>query len=361
MSLNEGSPSGKAPAGKLDALAPATPDIWNTVHKIVRSIALILILNAVFKYAGSYIKAPLKTNFAKPEYAKASKEDMANHVTDPTVAQRDYSIYPRNIIPLWTPPTTLDLDLYISEKQQYDPSGEEPFISIKSISTGDWKDVREVTKTLTFPDSVLHKNGSLYAHLFTYMSPESAAGSHEPDLPQGIALRSSHLLTRFMPKKRDTAVKKLIGTTSEESDLLKAQNSKSEIISFYHTNFSVALVGDAGKIPFDSVHPVIRPFITLEPTRARDVTGVDGYYLPIVYPDSFWLLQDHMYPINASVPDVPFHFRFNQVSMMKMQVFNSLDAAFKQQAETMGGSGAEFEEIKRIFLETNVWLLGITV
>lgn len=347
-------------AARVDAPQPPAAGVLGTFQKILRSIAIILIVQTVFKYAGSYIKAPLKEDVAKPDFVKASTETLADRVKNPSIVERDYSIYPRNVKPLWTSPATIDLDLYISEQREHVPSAEVPFISIKTIRPGQWNDVRKVTKYLDFPDNVLHHNGSLYAHIFAYKSPGSAMKSGEPELPDGTALRFSSPLTRFMPKKKDASVKRLIGSSSEGNSPAQIVQDKSEIISYYHTNFSLSLVGDAGTLLFDSIQPVIRPFITIQPKK-RDETGMDGYYLPIITTDSFWLLRDHMYPINASVTRVPFHFELNQVSMMKMQIFNSLDQAFRQQAATMGGSGAEFEEIKRIFLETNVWLLGITV
>lgn len=154
------------------------------------------------------------------------------------------------------------------------------------------------------------------------------------------------------------SVKKLIGnaeTTLEEKE------EKGKIISYYHPNVTISVVGDAGTMVFEQIHPVIEPFVNLEPSNARDETGQDGWYLPIAYFNDFWLLRDHMYPINATTPRVPVHFELSQTSLMKMQMLTAVDHSFKQQAQTMGGSGSEFEEIKRIFLETNVWLLVVTI
>lgn len=332
--------------------------IGATMHKILRSIAIILILQAVFKYAGSYIKAPLKEDFAKPDAAKTSPEEHSARTVDPSHEQ-DYSVIPKNIFPLWLAPATIDIDVYVSEDRYFRPQGQVPFVAEKGIRAGDWKDTRTVTTTINFSQDVIN-NGSLYAHVFAYKSPGSERNQRDPELPAELAISSTHLLTRYMPRRRDTSVKKLIGGTSDEFEKT-SEGAGQDIVSYYHPNFTLSLVGDAGPLLHESIHPVIRPLVHLEPTNSRDSTGLNGFYLPIVYENSFWLLRDHMYPINASVTEVPFYFELNQVSMLRMQIFNSLDVAVKQQSAGLGGSGAEFEEFKRIFLETNVWLLGTTV
>jgi hypothetical protein len=53
---------------------------------------------------------------------------------------------------------------------------------------------------------------------------------------------------------------------------------------------------------------------------------------------------------------------FIPVKFWKFQLLVSMDAGLKQQAQGMGQSGSgELEELKRVLLETNIWLLGITV
>lgn len=344
------------PSGVDAPKAPGT-SIWELLTKILRSIAIGLILQKVFLYAGTYIKAPLQENFAKPESIKSSVLD-SSRALDPSQV-RDYSVIPRNIIPLWTAPARINIDLYISEKKNFERHGEMPLVKERDIQIGNWTDIRRVTKVLTFPNGIIN-NGSLYAHIETYWSPESGQSQIDPVTPKDFVLRSCHVLTRFLPRRQTSDAKNLLAGSSEGSKTA-ASNIQSKLTPYYHPNFTLSVVGDAGILPLDSLHSTVMPYVVLDPSNARDKSGLDGYYLPILYEDDFWLLPDHMHPINSSVTELPFHFEINHVSLMRMQIFKSLDQAVKQQTESLGSSGGEAEEMKRIILETNIWLLGLTV
>lgn len=49
------------------------------------------------------------------------------------------------------------------------------------------------------------------------------------------------------------------------------------------------------------------------------------------------------------------------MSYFKFQMFSSMTVGFNEAAKQQGGSGAEFDELKRILLETNPYYLGLTM
>lgn len=94
---------------------------------------------------------------------------------------------------------------------------------------------------------------------------------------------------------------------------------------------------------------------------ARDATGTNGFYKPIVFSNDFWLLRSHLTEINTTTPSLPLQITFQPMSYFKFQIFASMthgfDEAIKQQG---GGNGAELDEVKRMLLETNPWFLALT-
>lgn len=49
------------------------------------------------------------------------------------------------------------------------------------------------------------------------------------------------------------------------------------------------------------------------------------------------------------------------MSFFKFQLFAGMTSGFKEAAKQQGaGSGAELDEVKRMFIETNPWFLGLT-
>jgi hypothetical protein len=93
----------------------------------------------------------------------------------------------------------------------------------------------------------------------------------------------------------------------------------------------------------------------------RDNTGTQGYYLPIVFPNDFWNLRSQYTEINGTTPTLPLRITFQPISYFKFQIFASLTQGFDEAAKTKGSaSGGELDEVKRMLVETNPWLLAVT-
>lgn len=112
------------------------------------------------------------------------------------------------------------------------------------------------------------------------------------------------------------------------------------------------------------------PSISLTCTHMTDYSTVppapgskNPRYYPVIYPNTFWQLRESSFPINETVKSVPLHVKLAPLSLMKFNLYASMDESFRQAANnpSMGGAGvAEFDEVKRVFLETSPWLLLLT-
>ena len=93
----------------------------------------------------------------------------------------------------------------------------------------------------------------------------------------------------------------------------------------------------------------------------RDETGTIGFYKPIIFPNEFWHLREHYVELNHTTPTLPLQITFQPMSFFKFQMFAALTSGFKEAAKQQGMSGgAELDEVKRMFIETNPWFLGLT-
>lgn len=86
-----------------------------------------------------------------------------------------------------------------------------------------------------------------------------------------------------------------------------------------------------------------------------------GKYLPLLYWNDFWMLSDHLSPINSTTPKLGLHMEFTEIPMWQMQLYAQFTESFRMQTEFMGVDNKETEEIKRMFLETNFYLLSFTM
>ena len=98
--------------------------------------------------------------------------------------------------------------------------------------------------------------------------------------------------------------------------------------------------------------------ITLRPER--DETGTKGFYNPIIFPNDFWQLRSQYIEINTTTPVLPLTVTFQPMSYMKFQIFTTMTASFAEASKQPGVSTAEFDEIKRMLVETNPYFLGLT-
>jgi hypothetical protein len=93
----------------------------------------------------------------------------------------------------------------------------------------------------------------------------------------------------------------------------------------------------------------------------RDATGTQGYYLPVVFPNDFWHISSQYTEINTTTPILPLQITFQPMSYFKFQIFASMSQGFDEAAKKQGSTGgAELDEVKRMLVETNPWLLAVT-
>jgi len=120
---------------------------------------------------------------------------------------------------------------------------------------------------------------------------------------------------------------------------------------------------------YPTLHPAVRQYVHMEASGARDATGQNGWYYPVLFINTFWQLKSHMTTLNSTVTRLPLHIDLNNLANWKFSLLASMDEGAKQSARAAasgqslpgGGDGSEFEMIKEVLLDTNIYLLGTTV
>jgi len=103
-------------------------------------------------------------------------------------------------------------------------------------------------------------------------------------------------------------------------------------------------------------------------TGARDASGQNGWYYPILYTNTFWQLKKHMTELNSTVTRLPLNVNINNLNNWKLSIFSTMDDGLKQQARAAaagqpsptGGDGSEMEMFKEILIDSNSYLLATT-
>lgn len=82
-----------------------------------------------------------------------------------------------------------------------------------------------------------------------------------------------------------------------------------------------------------SSHPAVRQFIQVERNGARDGSGQNSWYYPILFVNTFWQLKSHMTVLNETVTSLPIHINLNNLANWKFAIVASIEMGARQAAD----------------------------
>ncbi|KAI7201643.1 CLPTM1 domain protein [Hortaea werneckii] len=331
--------------------------IWG----IAKQIGMFLAIQyAIRSFMGSKQPAP-----PTPQMNPASPQATAQ-----------YSHIPQLIHPYWPANTSVDVSMYISPSIVIPGLDHMPpeslIVNEKGFSLESSKgDYRSIQTEFAVPRSV-QNNGTLFAHIF--VGQEGAElDPASPEYDPARAYRMLRPLTQYLGKKKVKKTRNLLeakDATSAEQEDEEEEDLTPSIASYYHPNFTLSFVPGGGSPNYATLHPAVRQFYVLEPTNARDESGKNGYYYPVLYHNTFWQLKAHMTELNSTnpFPTLPINVDISTLSHWAFYAMSALDEGMKETARKSargestpgGGDGSEMELIKETLLDTNPWLLGTT-
>ncbi|KAL1648753.1 hypothetical protein SLS58_001932 [Diplodia intermedia] len=284
-----------------------------------------------------------------------------------------YNAIPQSIAPIWPPGTELDLNIYVSPSMVMPSLKSMPADSLvvdeRQFAYGDFQDKREIDTTIKVPKEA-QAGSPIWAHFFvaqTGKELDPAAPSYDPSK----AYHFAYPLTQRLPRKKVKKAKNLLagGGDDEDTEPEPEVEQPARLVNYYHPNFTMSFIPDSGVQRYPQLHPALRSYIKLESTGARDASGQNGWYYPILFVNTFWQLRDHMLELNSTTTEIPLHISLNQQKSWIYTILASVDANVKaNQANaaanpgqmTASGSGEEFEDFKRILIDSNAYLLATT-
>lgn len=227
--------------------------------------------------------------------------------------------------------------------------------------------------------AVAKHNGSVWLH--AVFSTAGADPEARDELPPGSVFTKSVPLVRFMAPRRNRTGVNLLTAENAPMTAPKRRQRRAESPAGDGGANGADADGDgdssaAAKLPL----PHWKPNATLAiadhfsaygrsqvPPQMRDLfepADAEGeHYLPIAHFDEFWLLRDKLVPLNASVlgTQLPLHLEIKTASIWWLQLQRQVEQSFSMQISMGLSAEGEADEVKRIFLEGNPVLLGITM
>ncbi len=291
----------------------------------------------------------------------------------------DYSAVPQTVFPLWPTDTSVDVSMYISPSVAMAPLHATPKGSLifqeKNFTLDQnyglfdkTSDTRHISTSFSVPKQV-QNNGTLWAHIFiaqTGAELDPASASYDA----GKAYRVLRPLTQYLARKKVRKTRNLLEAKNETSEEEHEVEEGPQIASYYHPNITLSFVLNPGNPSYPQMHPAVRQFYTLESTGARDASGKNGWYYPVVYTNTFWQMKKDMTELNSTIPfdTLPINVNLNTLPNWQFSLMASMDEGMKETARKSalgqttagGGDGSEMELIKEVLLDSNIYLLSVT-
>lgn len=263
----------------------------------------------------------------------------------------------------------LDMWVYLSEKHIFnDFSNESALLWHESnIPYSLWGPHTSRTLSLKFhPSQGLKQNGSMYAHVF-FARSGYPPDPYDPEFLPLAAFATSHPVVTYLPKSKNDKRRSLLGDSksssdphhqpqdADDSEVDPKDNDDGPVdwVSYWKPNITINLVDDFTKYPQNAVPPNIAPYLNVEPSS--------GNYYPTVFFNEFWLLRDKLIQLNETVTELPLNLEVSPISLTKWQLFLQIDQSFQIHRSYGSMLEGEADELKRVFLEGNPYLLAITM
>ncbi|KAH9299229.1 hypothetical protein KI387_030911 [Taxus chinensis] len=258
----------------------------------------------------------------------------------------------------------LDMWLYLTDNKIFYNFGDETALVWQetNVPYAVWgpNSVRK-QKMIYHPSKALKNNGSLYAHVFFARSgytPDPSDAEYDPS----ATFSMTHPVVTYLPKPKADKRKSLLGSgvdgeqeaskNEKDSDRMK-DDGVLEWVSFWKPNITINLVDDFTRYSRNAIPPLVAEHLHIDHLTAN--------YFPIISFNEFWLLKDKLIQINETVDVLPLNLEVGPISMMKWQLFLQIDQSFQIHRSYGSMLEGEADELKRVFLEGNPYLLAITM
>ncbi|KAI1350257.1 cleft lip and palate transmembrane 1 [Xylaria sp. FL0043] len=282
-----------------------------------------------------------------------------------------YSRIPQRVAPIWPADSTVDIVVTVSDSFVPTKIASVPqeMVALKEtgFTIGNYSDRRSAETLFNVPASV-QNNGTLWGH-FYYGLTGSVLDPKEQGFDPATAVHFTYPLTQYLPKKKIAKTRNLLEDRPNALEEPEEEPAGPIIANYYHPNTSLSFVPDTGILNYPQQSPAVQQFLMLEQTGARDGSGQNSWYYPILFVNQFWQMKTHMILLNDTVKTLPLRLDLGNLRNWQFNLMATMDLNTKHQARqaAFGGSlpggsdGSEVELIKEILLDTNPWLLGVTV
>jgi hypothetical protein len=346
------------------------------MNKILQGVAIYVGMQFLMKQfmGGGQQTTTVKDAHGNSVQVPANTADIPPYLLRPQKLDEGatYNSIPQRIAPMWPDDSKVDIIITVSPSvipNSLGSSTADPIVfEEKGFAIGNYSDTRSSDVVINIPTAV-QNNGTLWGHFYVGLVG-SRLDPTQQDFDPAFACHFVHPLTQYIAKKKVRKTRSLLESKEVDGEEETVEDTSSSVVvgNYYHPNNTLSFIPGTGVFSYPQSHPAVRQFLHLEPRGARDGSGQNSWYYPILFVNTFWQLKNHMTLLNDTVKTVPLHIDLGNLADWKFKTMAAIELSGREASRTAawggslpgGGDGSEIEMIKEIFLDTNPILLGVT-
>jgi len=212
---------------------------------------------------------------------------------------------------------------------------------------------------------LLTKNQTVYLHMFFVRQ----GVDYRPNHPQYKSMGVHSIvkpLNKFMKQKKNKK-RNLLQSSNEIDNSTSTSNTTNTsggseqqqeddvYLSYLNPEISVSMVDFHDRMTANGVPPHIYDQLKIRQHKKAFM------YEPIIYVNDFWVIRDRMMVLNETVDTIPLSIEIVPTSTLKWQFFIQMQVSLDMQKSFGSMADGEGDQMKKLFLESNPYLLGITM
>jgi hypothetical protein len=258
----------------------------------------------------------------------------------------------------------MELSVYLTEWEDFNVSRDhEGLVWNEDLVYGDSTSgpvqdgSRSVSMDVSVPESV-QQNGTWYLHVLLVkfgfpLDPE------DEDYSEQAITHTTRLFNKYRKRHLHNTVNLITGEADVAPGSLKvpqgATDIPPEVVSYFHPNLTINLVDDHTRWVPGSIPQPMDKFVEFD--------FESGGYFPILYINDYWNLAQEYMPLNDTTPSISITLSFMPITMFKFNMYAAMSRDNPWYGLMSGADQTDEEQdsIKQTLLETNPYLLGLTV
>lgn len=247
---------------------------------------------------------------------------------------------------------TVDVHVYVGDAAPFPLAAEgkaQPIWTLLGAELGG----PSKTEVVELPLARRWQDNKTMPHAFVYVTPNGASpnpwdSTYDPT----ATIHAVHPLAFYGPLPKQKNQGKLLERKNETEKQPEVQVDQPWAMHL-RPNLTIHVLDLLGKVSLTKTHPQVRSLMRVNHEK--------GTFRPILWMNDFWVMKDQCIIVNNTVDRVQMEINWGAQPVWKWQLLTQMEQSFAVQEQFGTMAAGESDQIKKIFLEGNPYMLALTM